>query len=99
MNEEAYNNRELDTRFVSVEDKMDLHFEEVNSILVRIESQTVKTNGRVTNLEFWRWLITGGLMVFTIVILPAVAWLILQIVNLNLTIQMAVQTALIPYTK
>ena len=38
-----YTKRELDT-----------HFDEIKTTLARIEAQTVRTNGRVTNLESWR---------------------------------------------
>ena len=32
----------------------------------RIERQTIKTNGRVTALEKWRWIISGGLLLLSV---------------------------------
>jgi hypothetical protein len=61
-----YTNRELDN-----------HFDEIKVTLTRIENQVVKTNGRVGSLENWRWLITGGLTVIVILIVP----IILSIIN------------------
>lgn len=49
MNQDApYSNRELDH-----------HFEEIKKTLERIETQVLKTNGRVTRLEMWKQWIAG----------------------------------------
>ena len=37
----------------------DLQHTQINDTLLRIEQQTIKTNGRVTALESWRWKIIG----------------------------------------
>ena len=37
--------------------------QEVKASLTRVFDQVVKTNGRVSALEKWRWTITGALMV------------------------------------
>jgi len=52
MDQSPYSNREID-----------FHFSEIKETLFRIENQTIKTNGRVSALEKWRWLITGGLII------------------------------------
>jgi hypothetical protein len=43
---------------------------EVGKVMFRVEAQTTKTNGRVSSLENWRWLITGGLGVLITLVLP-----------------------------
>jgi len=47
--EEPYSKRELDNFFGGISD----HLKTQDEILVRIEDQTKKTNGRVTRLEDW----------------------------------------------
>lgn len=68
MNEDnkEYSKREIDVYMLDIKDS--LH---------RIEAQTLKTNGRVTGLEnkqtnlaVWRGMITGGLIVTNVVLLP-----------------------------
>jgi len=47
---EDYSKREID------------HFvRDIRDTLVRIESQVVRTNGRVTSLEKWKWMMAGAL--------------------------------------
>lgn len=48
--EEPYSKREQDYHFKVILDKLDKQ----DTILERIESQTTKTNGRVSKLEWWR---------------------------------------------
>lgn len=66
---DQYSNRELDN-----------HFGDIKTALERIEAQVIKTNGRVNSLENWRWLITGGLIVVTVLVIPV----LLNIVNRNM---------------
>lgn len=55
--EENYSKRELDN-----------HFGDIKETLIRIESQTVRTNGRVTALEKWMWMVAGALTLITFLI-------------------------------
>lgn len=43
------------------------HFKE-DGIVPAIKAQVQKTNGRVTKLEQWRWMLVGGFLVITMTI-------------------------------
>lgn len=55
--EQDYSNREINRMF-----------SEITEALVRIETQVLKTNGRVTALEFWKASVTGKVIGATAVI-------------------------------
>jgi len=38
--------------------------------ILKIEKFTEETNGRVTTLENWRWLMMGGLIVLSVLVIP-----------------------------
>lgn len=46
--------------FDNLEKKFDEKHQDVMTVLERIETQTMKTNGRVNKLELWRNIIIGG---------------------------------------
>lgn len=70
MSEKPYENREIRE-----------FFKDIQSSLDRIETQTVKTNGRVSKLENWRAYSAGALAVITLVIVPILGWALYQIAN------------------
>ena len=86
--DEPYKNREIQEMFNDVKQSLD-----------RIETQTTRTNGRVSKLEGWRSWMTGGMAAFALLLIPTFAWMIIQIVELPQTVQTAVANALQPYAK
>jgi len=77
MPETSYSNRELDRIFKSHEDKMMAGFASVTEqisdvvkVAERIEQQTIKTNGRVGQLENWRENMRGAWRLITWVGIP-----------------------------
>lgn len=57
--EKDYSNREID-----------YWREETREQLTRIETQVTKTNGRVSALENWRWMLIGGMTVILTIVIP-----------------------------
>ena len=57
------------TEIIKLNQTMD---EVIKPTLVRIETQTTRTNGNVRDLQKWRSFITGGLSVICIVLLPLI---------------------------
>jgi len=86
MPEEPYKNREID----------EFRFDVRNS-LQRIEIQTSLTNGRVNKLESWKWFISGGISVLTIIVVPILAWSLWVLVNIQNQVHGAVDQALSAY--
>lgn len=88
--EQDFTNREITEMFNDLRKGQD-----------RIEAQTIKTNGRVTGLEKWKSFITGGISVITLILVPLLAWSLLEIINfketLHVQVQAAVQDALSSY--
>lgn len=74
MADKNYSKRELDTAFASITE----HLKKQDDILVRIETQTTKTNGRVNLLYFLK-----NAILWTIGIFVALSPLIVEIINLK----------------
>lgn len=86
MNDKPYENREIDNMFG-----------EIKETLVRIEEQTKKTNGRVTQLERWKYMSMGATAILTTLIVPILGWALFTLVNINETVHTAVDEALSAY--
>lgn len=67
MSEKPYTNREINEKW-----------ENIANALSRIEIQTTTTNGKVAELQKWRYIITGGLAVLTSVFLP-IAFMVISL--------------------
>jgi hypothetical protein len=61
MNDQPYLNREVDEKFNDIKDA-----------LLRIETQTTKTNGRVGKLERWQSSVLGFCACVTTLLIPLV---------------------------
>lgn len=60
MLDERYSNRELDAHFKNLMEHMTSFEAETGASLMRIETQTMKTNGRVSKLEKWQSYVLGA---------------------------------------
>lgn len=59
MGDEEYSDKTLRVIFKGFDEKLDA-----------IHEQARCTNGRVSSLENWRWFITGGLALLTVLVIP-----------------------------
>ena len=92
-----YQNREIDERFLTLEQKMEERHADQIQYLQRIEGQTTKTNGRVNKLENWQAYIKGGLAVIVLLLVPIAIYFIQQTLSdasLHDEVQQAVTDAL-----
>lgn len=55
---------------------------DIKNALGRIETQTMKTNGRVTQLEWFKQYSMGAIAVFLVIGLPLVSWLTYTVIEL-----------------
>lgn len=71
MAEKNYSKRELDHFFKETMNTIQSGIDSIkDDTLPRIETQVIRTNGRVTRLERWQYTIIGGLTIISAVVLP-----------------------------
>lgn len=72
MSEKNYSKRELDHFFKEAMGAIQTGIDSIkDEALPRIETQVLKTNGRVTKLEKWQYTIIGSLTIITTIVVPA----------------------------
>jgi hypothetical protein len=86
MPEEPYKNREIKEMF-----------DDLKKGNERIETQVIKTNGRVTRLEQWKYIGMGATSVLTIIVVPILSWALYILVNIQGQVHSAVDQALSAY--
>lgn len=97
MTEQPYSKRELDYFFENIAAQIKEGNSNMEKYLVRIEAQTIKTNGRVNNLEWWKQWITGGAGVVTLVVVPLFGYMLYRVANIPETVQVGIDQALAKY--
>ena len=86
MPEAPFQNREIKEMFSDLQKGQD-----------RIENQVIRTNGRVTALERWKYVGMGATSVLTIIVVPILAWALYVLVNIQGQVHSAVDQALSAY--
>lgn len=88
MDGTPYSNRELDSKFNEVKSLVSTNHNETIEVLESIETQTIKTNGRVNILEQelvkqkeQYSFIRGGLAVITVLIIPVLLFIIYEYIK------------------
>ena len=81
--ETPYTKRELDNHFTNVKELFiehqrddQINFGEIKEILRDLTEEVKKTNGRVKALEGYRWFLTGGLSVLSLIMVPILIYLV-----------------------
>ena len=77
MVEQNYSKRELDEKFDHLMEHMTSFEAETGASLMRIEKQTVKTNGYVADLIRWKWMLSGFCACLSMIVLPLL-WALIQ---------------------
>jgi cytochrome c-type biogenesis protein CcmH/NrfG len=83
MPEQDFTNREIK-----------LMFHELKDQATRIERQTTLTNGRVSDLEKWRYISMGSVAVLVMLVIPLLSWALFTLSNIDHKIQNAVNESL-----
>lgn len=83
MPEQDFTNREINAMF-----------HELKGQASRIEEQTIRTNGRVGDLERWRFISMGAVAVLVMLVIPLLSWALYTLSNIDNKIQEAVKNSL-----
>lgn len=76
-----------------------MHFiKDIRDDVSEIKTQTQKTNGSVADLKKWKEQVIGGMKVFSIAVLPIVAWALWQISQLDSKVEAGAQRVLSEYS-
>lgn len=76
-----YSNRELDAKFIDLGDKIDEHHDDLVKTLEELNRKVGIQNGRVSKLEGWRGMLIGGGVVLSLIVIPALAFLAIQVLS------------------
>ena len=76
MNEEQkYRNREIDSMFLALTNKLDAmqstlmeHNQDTNRKLDSVEAKVTETNGRLKKIELWKAYVQGALLILGIIV-------------------------------
>lgn len=70
---------------------------DVTKTLTRIELQTTLTNGKVAELQKWRYIMMGAISVITVIVIPLLSWALYTLSNINNIVHESVDQALSSY--
>lgn len=106
MTELNYSKRELDSKFDHIANLVTEKAGDLATVMARVETQTIKTNGRVNGLESReserrgasKWAIGVGSFL-SAVLVSYLAWVGVQLFSIHGIVQQAVTDALVPYAK
>lgn len=89
MTDADYSKREIDGHFDGIKESL----ANQDKVLVRIETQSIKTNGRVTELERSRYMQMGAMTIISAIVLPILMWSLYTLVNIQEKIDTSVKDA------
>lgn len=92
-----YSKREIDAIINGVTIRFSEHLTEQDKVLVRIEAQTTKTNGSVASLQKWKERSMGALTIVIVVVIPILAWSLIQLAGINDKVRLGVRDELSNY--
>lgn len=79
--EEPYSNRELDAKFANISQLMVTNHEIQMDAIGGLDKKVSFTNGRVRWQEKMIYSAMGGLLILSLILLPALGWLFEQVVH------------------